>query len=133
MKFTHDWHCVHGIFYNLVLVVAYRRSVLTEKIQKRCIEIIRDLSPNFGIEILEVNGEADHLHLLLKAKPHTALSKFVNSVKTVTSRYLKREFPEIQEQLWTPKFWSRSYFVATTGGVPLDKVQAYIQQQRKWT
>lgn len=133
MKFTHDWHCVHGLFYHLVLVIAYRRKVLTKAVQQRCVEIINSLAPRFDIEVLEADGEADHLHLLLKAKPHTSLSKFVNSVKTVTSRRLKQEFPPLGQQLWTPKFWSRSYFLATTGGAPLEKVKAYIQQQKKWT
>lgn len=133
MEYTHDWHCVHGIFYHLVLVVAYRHQVMTDPIRYRCLEIIRSLAPGFGIEVLEADGEADHLHLLLKAKPHSTISKFVNSIKTVTSRMLKQEFPQIREKLWKSKFWSRSYFVASTGGAPLDKVREYIEQQRKWS
>ena len=79
---------------------------------------------------MEADGNADHIHLLLAAKPHTTISKFVNSVKTVTSRRLKTEFPDIRKQLWKEKFWSRSYFVATTGGATLEAVKAYIENQR---
>ena len=131
MKATHEWHCVHAIYMHLVLAVAYRRKVMSITIRKRCMEIIENLAPNFNIEIMEMDGEADHLHLFIKAKPQTTISKFVNSTKTVTSRYLKQEFPEIREMLWKSKFWSRSYFVASTGGAPLELVKDYIEKQRK--
>lgn len=131
MKYTHEWHCVHGIFYHLVLVVAYRHQVMTEPIRTRCLEIIEELSSGFAVEILQAEGGLDHLHLLLKAKPHTTLSKFVNSIKTVTSRRLKQEFPFLKKLLWKEKFWSRSYFAASTGGAPLEAVRRYIEEQRR--
>jgi putative transposase len=131
MDYTHEYHCVYGMYCHLVLVVAYRKKVLNKKIMCRCIEIIKDISPNFDIDVLESDGEPDHLHLLVKFKPHSTISKFVNSIKTVTSRYLKQEFPEIREKLWKEKFWSGSYFAATTGGAPLDQIKRYIESQGK--
>jgi putative transposase len=131
MKIKHEWHCVYGIYYHLVLVVAYRRKVITDLVRERCIEIIRSIAPGFDVEVLEADGGADHIHLLIEAKPQTTISKFVNSTKTVTSRRLKAEFPNIRQELWKEKFWSRSYFVATTGGAPLEAVKAYIENQRK--
>ena len=130
MNITHEWHCTYGLYYHMVLVVAYRKKVMSDSVRKRCVEIIEDIASGFDVQIMEADGNADHIHLLLAAKPHTTISKFVNSVKTVTSRRLKTEFPDIRKQLWKEKFWSRSYFVATTGGAPLEAVKAYIENQR---
>ena len=129
MEMTHDHHCVHGLFYHLVLVIAYRRKVLTQPVMERLVEIVENLAPRFEITVLEANGETDHVHFLLKAKPHATLSRFVNSIKTVTSRRLKNEFPPIRRQLWRAKFWSGSYFIATTGGAPLEVIKRYVQSQ----
>jgi putative transposase len=104
---------------------------MTPTIRQRCIEIIQSIAPNFSVELLEAEGESDHLHLLISIAPHTTISRFVNSAKTVTSRRLKQERPELREQLWKEKFWSRSYFVASTGGSSLEKVREYIQTQGK--
>ena len=85
MNYTHAPHCIHGLFFRLVFVVAYRKSIMTQEIRNRCVEIIEQLAPNFSVELLEADGEADHIHLLISAAPHTTLSRFVNSIKTVTS------------------------------------------------
>lgn len=130
MNYVHDYHCVHGLYYHLVLVVAYRQKVFSDVIRTRAVEIVADLAPRFAVKVLEVDGEEDHLHLLLQVSPHTPFSRFVNSIKTVTSRRLKVEFPEIRQKLWKAKFWSGSYFVASTGGAPLEAVQRYIREQR---
>ena len=131
MDYTHGPHCSHGLFFHMVFIVAYRRPVMTDEIRLRCIEIIEQLAPNFSVELLEADGQADHLHMLLRAAPHTTISRFVNSVKTVTSRRLKKEYPHIREALWKEKFWSRSYFVASTGGATLEAVRDYIENQRR--
>lgn len=130
MDDVHGYHCVHGLYYHLVLVVAYRRKVFSDVIRARAIEIVTDLAPRFAIKVLEVDGEEDHLHFLLQVSPHTPFSRFVNSVKTVTSRRLKTEFPEIRDKLCKEKFWSGSYFVASTGGAPLEAIKRYIREQR---
>jgi putative transposase len=78
-----------------------------------------------------MDGEADHLHLLVSMPPKVAPASLVNSLKGVSSRHLRsRRFPEVRRALWGDHFWSPSYFVASTGGAPLAKVKAYIQQQR---
>jgi len=63
----------------------------------------------------------------LKAGASRGLS--VNSLKTVTSRRLKNEFPEIRGKLWKDKFWTAGYFVVTAGGAPLDAIKQYVENQ----
>jgi putative transposase len=105
--------------------------VLKPEVMARCIEILENIAGNVGLEIKEASGEPDHVHLLLSAKPDFNLCRFINSAKTVTSRLLKKEFPEIRISLWKEKFWSASYFVVTAGGAPLDVIKAYIENQGK--
>ena len=76
-------------------------------------------------------GEADHVHLLLSLNPQVAPSVFVNNLKTVTSRYIRKEFgEELKQYYWNkPVFWSRSYCIISCGGAPLSVTQQYIEQQ----
>lgn len=57
--------------------------------------------------------------------------KFINSYKPASSRLIKKEFPEIRRVLWKEYFWSRSYFLMTTGGVTLDILKKYVESQGK--
>jgi putative transposase len=66
---------------------------------------------------------------LFKATPQTDLVKVINSVKGVTARYLRHEFPETKKFLWGDAFWTPSYFLATTGQVSLDVLKAYVESQ----
>ena len=131
MDLTYLNHSVYSLNYHLVLVVAYRSKVMTPQVMARCIDISENIAQNAGLEIMEASGEPDHLHLLLSAKPDFNLCRFINSAKTVTSRLLKKDFPNIRQTLRKEKFWSASYYVATAGGAPLETIKAYIENQDK--
>ena len=86
----------------------------------------------WGGRLLEVNGEADHIHLLLELPPTVALADFVNALKTGTSRRLRNEFKEHLASVYEkPVLWSRSYCILTCGGAPLEIIKQYIQQQAR--
>jgi len=129
MDLIHSHHSIYSLNYHLVLVVAYRKKVLSEQVLQRCIEITKDIAAGCKASVVEANGEADHIHILLAAPPDFNLCRMINSLKTVTSRRLKQEFPEIKNKLWKEKFWAASYFVATTGGVSIDVIKQYIENQ----
>ena len=129
MELTHSYRSVFSLNYHLVLVVAYRRAVLTERVLARCLEIAGDIAADFNAAVVEANGEKDHIHLLLSAPPDFNLCRMINSLKTVTSRRLKKEFPDIRKKLWKEKFWTSSYFVVTAGGAPLEVIKKYIEEQ----
>jgi putative transposase len=73
----------------------------------------------------------DHIHMLVKATPSTDLEKVFNTLKGVSSRYLRQEFPEIKNMLWGDSFWSDSKFVATTGQVALEVLMKYVESQNE--
>lgn len=122
-------HSVFSLNYHLILVIKYRRKVISEKIKQRLIEIFEYICGNYNISAIEINSDLDHLHVLFKAHPNSELSKFINAYKSATSRLIKKEFPEIKDSLWADRFWSKSFFLATTGGVTLDTLRQYIETQ----
>jgi putative transposase len=77
-----------------------------------------------------VRGEPDHVHILLSAPPQASLAKLINSIKTTTSRRIRKEMPDyISEYYEKPLFWSRSYMILSSGGAPIEVIRQYIQEQ----
>jgi len=92
--------------------------------------IFKRLLNSQGCILIEFNGEADHVHVLFEAPPQVKLSQLINTLKTVSSRLIKKEFKSHIENFY-PKsaFWSRSYLIISTGGASIDIVKEYIQNQ----
>lgn len=122
--------CVFALHVHLVFVTKYRRKVFTKKILLRLKTIFQNVCEDFGAELKEMDGEQDHVHLLIIYPPKVAISRLVNSLKGVSSRLIRKErFPSIEKALWGNALWSPSYFAGSCGGAPLETIQAYIQQQ----
>jgi len=86
---------------------------------------------DFEANLIEFEGEGDHVHLLIHYPPKVAVSKLVNSLKGVSSRLIQKEnFPSIRQSLWGGSLWSPSYFAGACGGAPLAVIKQYIQQQQ---
>ena len=122
-------HSVFLMYYHLVLVIKYRRKVIDDTISNRLREIFEYIAPNYNITLQEWHQDKDHVHILLKGQPKTELSKFINAYKSASSRLIKKEYPQIREQLWKENFWSRSFCLLTTGGAPIDVIRKYIDSQ----
>lgn len=130
-EFKTLYHCTYALQYHLVIVTKYRNrclaGVMLEELRAIC---ATQLELKDGA-LLEFNGEADHLHLLIELPPKAAISMVVNSLKTVTARLMRRDHAaHLKKFYWKPVLWSRSYFVASCGGAPLAVVKQYIAQQQ---
>ncbi|NMA85388.1 MAG: IS200/IS605 family transposase, partial [Epulopiscium sp.] len=80
--------------------------------------------------LIEFNGEADHVHLLFEVPPQVELAKLVNTLKTVSSRLIRKKYSDyLQKYYWNPVFWSRSYCILTTGGATIEMIEKYIKSQ----
>jgi putative transposase len=125
-------HCVFNLYYHLVIVTKYRRKCITAPMLAKLKLICDQLTKKWGGELVEFNGEADHLHLLLALNPKVAPSVFVNNLKTVTSRLIRKEFSEhLKKVYWKkPVFWSRTYCILSCGDAPLSIIKQYIEQQK---
>lgn len=127
------YHCTFSLNYHLVMVTKYRRRCITAPMLERLRLICTELTAKWGCKLLEFNGEADHVHLLLSLNPKVAPSVFVNNLKTISSRLIRKEFKaELAQVYWkAPVFWSRSYCVISCGGAPLSVIKQYIEQQEQ--
>lgn len=132
LDFKSNRHAIFKLNYHLVVATKYRNSCITTDMMNRLKEIAENLFTQWQCEIIEMNGEADHIHILFDAPPQVQLSKLINNFKTVSSRYIRKEFAEhLSKYYWKPFFWSRSYMLFTTGGAPLEVVKKYIESQGK--
>ena len=120
-------NCVFLMHVHLVFVTKYRRSVFTQPILEELRKIFRSVCEDFSAELVQFEGERDHVHLLVNYPPKVSVSKLVNSLKGVSSRLVRKNgYPTIRQALWRNSLWSPSYFAGTCGGAPLRQ---YIEQQ----
>ncbi|HEY2753305.1 IS200/IS605 family transposase [Phenylobacterium sp.] len=123
-------HCVFALHAHLVFVAKYRRRVFTATILDDMRPIFAKVCADFEAELVEFDGEDDHVHLLVHYPPKVSLSSLVNSLKGVSSRRLRRMHPPLVRRYWNGVLWSPSYFAASCGGAPLAIIRQYIEQQR---
>jgi putative transposase len=136
MSDEYDWRtgrsCVFKVQYHLVFVPKYRRDVFTDEMLVRLDEVYRETCLQMEGELLEFNGESDHVHLLVVCPPKQSISNFVGKLKGKSAYVLRKEFAvEVKKKLWGEMFWSPSYCVVSCGGAPLEVIKAYIQDQRR--
>lgn len=125
-------HCVFALHAHLVFVTKYRHPVFDNTHLTRLEEIFRTVCVDFEAELAEFNGEANHVHLLVNFPPKVALSRLVNSLKGVSSRRMRQEFPELARHYYRAnKLWSGSYFAGSVGGAPISVLRQYIEQQNR--
>lgn len=123
-------HSVFAMHYHFVQCVKYRKKVLVhDNIVDLLKQKIREISESYGIEVLNIEADKDHFHMIFTATPTVELPKYINTIKTITSREIRRNYPEVKTILRNDKFWSPSYFLATTGQVTLDVLKKYVDEQ----
>jgi putative transposase len=125
-------HVISAMHVHLVFVTKYRPGVLNDEMLAVCEDVMRKVCEDFEAELVEFNGEADHVHLLVHYPPKVAVSKLVNSLKGVSARILRRDFTgRVNRAIMRGHFWSPSYFAASCGGAPLTIIRQYIEQQNR--
>ena len=123
-------HVVFNLHVHLVFVTKYRRKVFTKEILDDMRGILESVCSDFEAQLVEFDGENDHVHLLVNYPPKVSISKLVNSLKGVSSRMIrKKNYPSIREKLWGGALWSPSYFAGSCGGAPITIIRQYIEQQ----
>lgn len=127
--FDNNNHSVFLLHYHLIMCVKYRRKVITDPMSVRLEDMFEYISKKYNIQLEEWNHDEDHIHVLFRGQPNSELSKFINVYKSASSRLIKRDFPEIIDQLWNGTFWSQSFCLLSTGGVSVDVIRQYIESQ----
>jgi putative transposase len=128
-------HSVYSLTVHLIFVCKRRGKVFDDERLMALQTMFDKVLDDFEAELLEFNGEEDHVHLLVSYPPKHSIAAIVNSLKGVSSRRLKEQFPAI-ESFWSVAksknaLWSPSYFASSTGGAPIEVLKRYIQEQNR--
>jgi len=124
--------CKFKNFYHLVFVTKYRRDVFTHPMLLRIQDVFQETCQQMDCELLEFNGEDDHVHILISVPPKLSIAILVGKLKGKSSYFIRQEFwSKLKQKLWGEHLWSPSYCSVTCGGAPLDIVKSYIENQRR--
>ena len=115
-----------NIVYHVVFSTKSRRPFLAPKIASRVYSYIGGALRTEKAVLYEVGGTADHIHLLVRWRPDSALSNLIGSIKRSTTIWIHQTFPELSEF-----YWQEGYGAFTVSYSQVDKVKAYIQNQEE--
>lgn len=127
-------HCVFSIQLHAYFVTAYRRKVLTHAMVERIQEIAGRALVKNQCALLECKGEDDHVHLLIDLHPGNNVSHLLGSIKSATSRILRKEFEsELRPHFksWDKGLWGDQLYIRSAGGAPLSVLEQYIQSHTR--
>lgn len=128
-EFRRGRHCVFMMHVHLVFVTKYRCARFSADQLGFLKDIFESVCKDFNAELVEMNGERDHVHLLVNYPPSVSVSKLVNSLRGVSSRMLRKQSQARFERCFGSCLWSPSYFAASCGGAPLSIIKTYIENQ----
>ena len=123
-------HCVFSLHVHLVFLTKYRSRVLDDDALERLRAIFAKVCADFEAQLIEMDGEDDHVHLQVAYPPKVAVSHLVNSLKGVSSRLLRKERPALEPRYWESTLWSPSYLAGSGGDAPIAIIRQYVEQQR---
>ena len=119
------WHCQ----YHIVWVPKYRYKVLKGKIGEEVRKTIIVQSERLGCEIVELNVQVDHVHLLIKVPPKVSKSALMGVMKGKSAIRVFSKFPELKQRpYWGNHFWAEGYCVDTVG-LNSEMIQKYVKYQ----
>jgi putative transposase len=117
---------------HLVFVTKYRRPVFTDAMLIFTEKTMRGVCADLDAELVQFNGEADHVHLLVAYPPTVAISALVQRLKGRTAYAVRREYTGVGVRArMRGHLWSPSYFAVSCGGAPLSIVKQYIDGQAR--
>ena len=122
---------VYSIQYHIVWCVKYRRRVLLGEVEKDLKKAMIEIAGNYGVTIVEMETDQDHIHLLVECTPQHYIPDILKTLKGVSARRLFQLHPEIKQKLWGGHLWNPSYFVATISEHTETQIRTYIQNQQQ--
>ena len=121
------WHCQ----YHNMWVRKYRHRVLTGEVGQEVKNCIQVFSGQLGCEVVELNIQRDHIHLISNVPPKVSISKFMGTLKGRTAIRVFSKFPYLKDKpYWGNHFWAPGYCVDTVG-LDAEMIQKYVKYQEK--
>ena len=129
--YNKGYRSVYKLTAHIVLVTKYRKPAINQERLIKLEHIFRKTLYKWSCELVEFNSECDHCHLVIDFRPDVELSKLIANLKTVSSRLISRDYPELSSKYFygQPGFWTGAYFVASCGGVTVEQLKAYVEKQ----
>ena len=123
---------VYRLNAHVVFVTKYRKPAINKERLERLKIIFKETLEKWDCQLTDFNSESDHCHLIIEFKPDVQLSKLIGNLKTVSSRLIRKEYPELSQEYFfgKPYFWTGSYFVASCGGVTVEQLKSYVEHQQ---
>lgn len=128
MKYKNNRNIVYSCKYHVVWCTKYRRDLLKDGVDIRLKNLIKEISEELNVDIIEMEIMPDHVHLLIEVDPQFGIHKAIKRIKGRTSKVLREEYSFVKSRV--PTLWTNSYFVSTIGGAPLNKIKKYIEDQK---
>ncbi|GAD32598.1 transposase [Photobacterium leiognathi lrivu.4.1] len=122
-------HSVSKLVVHLVFTTKYRRKLFTGIMIEQLREAFESACVKLECELIEMDGEEDHVHLLISYPPKLAISVMVNNLKSISSRMLRLQNTHLTRQSKSSALWSRSYFACTAGGAKIETLKSYVESQ----
>jgi putative transposase len=127
-KLSHTiWHCQ----YHVVWVPKYRFRILTGAVKVAMEAGIQAICGFAGCEVVELNVQPDHVHMVLMIPPKVSVSELLGRLKGQTSMRIFHQFRHLRKKpYWGNHFWAKGYCVDTVG-LDADMIRKYVRYQEK--
>ena len=128
-RFRRLSHTIYECKYHLIFCPKYRRRILKDEIReytRREIENLRRQKE--GIEIIEMNVQSDHVHLIVWIPPKYAVSEVMGYLKGKLAIRIFQRYEKLGKQFWGRHLWGRGYCVSTVG-IDETRIREYVQWQ----
>jgi len=121
---------VYSLKYHIVWCTKYRKRIIKDDVEARLKELLKKIAEDHGIEILEMEADQDHIHMLIECKPQHYIPNIIKAFKGTSARFLFLTHPKLKSQLWGGHLWNPSYFVATVSENSESQIVEYIKSQK---
>ena len=124
-------HSLYECKYHVVFCPKYRYQILQEEVAQYVHQHIYQLcGQKDGVEVLEVNVQPDHVHVVLSIPPKYAVSQFMGFLKGKLALRLFDHFPQLRKRYWGQHVWSRGYCVSSVG-LDEERIKKYVKWQNQ--
>lgn len=121
-------HAIYSLLVRIVLITHEARPALKPAVRKRLGMLFDGICEKAGCRLVSTEGTDIHVCLLVAIHPSVTPSRLVNTLKTISSRVIRREFPEILAEAGTPAFlWHRSYGLTSVNGASAERLLEYLR------
>jgi putative transposase len=130
MKYDKLNHSKFLLMYHIIFVCKYKRKALSG-LEIELKNTLYDIASNWDFDILEMEYDQDHIHLLVKSYPKISILSIIRKLKQEsTYRMWKHHEKHLRKYYWKERtLWSDGYFCSTIGNVSKELVTEYIQNQ----